>query len=197
MKIEILILAISPIIACIFWIYLKDKYDKEPTSALTKYFCLGILTSFICIIVENLLQRLYSSQGISFILYTSFIVAGLAEELIKAIILIPNLTREKYFNEKLDGIIYSVFLSLGFATIENIIYIVHESYEYVFQLGLSRAIISVPAHIMFGITMGYYIGKFKFEKNKNKKLKYIFMSIFIPALLHGIFDFILMIRYKW
>ncbi len=197
MKIEILILAISPIIACIFWIYLKDKYDKEPFSALIKYFGLGILTSFLCIIVENSLQRLYSLQGLRFILYTSFIVAGLAEELIKAIILIPNLIREKYFNEKLDGIIYSVFLSLGFATIENIIYIVHESYEYVFQLGLSRAIISVPAHIMFGITMGYYIGKFKFEKNKNKKLKYILMSIFIPVLLHGIFDFILMIRYKW
>ena len=195
MKIEILILAILPIIACILWIYLKDKYDKEPISVLIKYFALGILTSFLCIIVESLLQRLFSLQGFSLIFYTSFIVAGLTEELIKAIVLIPNLIREKYFNEKLDGIIYSVFLSLGFATIENIIYIVYESYEYVFQLSLSRAIISVPAHIMFGITMGYYIGKFKFEKNK--RLKYIFMSVFVPVLLHGIFDFILMIRYRW
>ena len=197
MKIEILVLSIAPIVACIFWIYLKDKYDREPISVLIKYFSLGILASFICIILERLLDKLFLLQGIRYVLYTSFIVAGLTEELVKIIILIPNLIKEKYFNEKLDAIIYSVFLSLGFATIENIIYIGYESYDYVIQLSLSRAIISIPAHIMFAISMGYYLGKYKFEKNKSNKIKYILMSIFIPITLHGIFDFILMIVYRW
>ena len=50
---------------------------------------------------------------------------------------------------------------------------------------------------MFAISMGYYLGKYKFEKNKSNKIKYILMSIFIPITLHGIFDFILMIGYRW
>ncbi|WP_330616308.1 PrsW family intramembrane metalloprotease [Romboutsia sp. 13368] len=130
-------------------------------------------------------------------LYTSFIVAGLAEELIKAIILIPNLIREKYFNEKLDGIIYSVFLSLGFATVENIIYILFEDPTSVFEVSIIRAIISVPAHMMFAIVMGYYISKYKFNSSKYKKKIYLIISIIVPILLHGIFDFILMIQYRW
>ncbi|MGL4913570.1 MAG: PrsW family glutamic-type intramembrane protease, partial [Romboutsia sp.] len=60
-----------------------------------------------------------------------------------------------------------------------------------------RGLISIPAHIMFAITMGYYISKFKFEENRAKKNQYLIKSIMIPVLLHGIFDFILMIGNRW
>ncbi|MGL5692990.1 MAG: PrsW family intramembrane metalloprotease [Peptostreptococcaceae bacterium] len=197
MKIKIMIFAIAPVIACLFWIYLKDKYDKEPIRVLAKYFILGIITSIFGIILESCLVKINMSNSLDLALYTSFVVAGLTEESLKAIVLIPNLAREKYFNEKLDGIIYSVFLSLGFATIENLIYILYESDALVLQVSLSRAVIAIPAHIMFAITMGYYVSKYKFEEQKFKKREYLTMSILVPILLHGFFDFILMVRYKW
>ena len=197
MKLELLVLAIAPVATIILWIYLKDKYDKEPVITLSKFFILGILVSALAIYVEELLIKLNTFSKIGDMIYISFIVAGLTEEGLKALILIPNLLREKNFNEKLDGIIYSVFLSLGFATVENIIYILFEDPTSVFQVSIIRAIISIPAHMMFAIIMGYYISKYKFNSSKSKPKTYLIMSIIVPILLHGIFDFILMIPYRW
>ena len=197
MKLELLVLAIAPVATIILWIYLKDKYDKEPVITLSKFFILGILVSVLAIYVEELLIKLNTFSKIGYMIYISFIVAGLTEEGLKALILIPNLLREKNFNEKLDGIIYSVFLSLGFATVENIIYILFEDPTSVFKVSIIRAIISIPAHMMFAIIMGYYISKYKFNSSKSKPKTYLIMSIIVPILLHGIFDFILMIPYRW
>lgn len=197
MKLNLLILSISPTIAFILWCYLKDKYDKEPITVLLKFFILGAFISVIAIILEDFLIDINKYTGYSYLLYMSFVVAALSEEGLKALVLIPNLLREKNFNEKLDGIIYSIFLSLGFATVENVIYILFEESKTAFEVGIARAVISVPAHIMFAITMGYYISKYKFSNKNIKKREYIFMSVLIPVLLHGIFDFIAMIRYKF
>ena len=127
----------------------------------------------------------------------SFIVAGLVEEGLKSLILVPNLLKEKNFNEKLDGIIYSVFLSLGFATVENIIYILSEDPTSAFEVGVIRSVISVPAHMLFGVIMGYYISKYKFTDSKSEKRINLILAIILPILLHGVFDFILMIQYRW
>lgn len=197
MKILIIILAIIPIICFLSWIYTKDKYDKEPLMKLFKYFMLGIIVSLVSIFIEQYLIKFDVFQGFISKIYVSFIVAALTEEILKALVLIPNLIKEKDFNEKLDGIVYSISLSLGFATVENIIYLMKEKLESSLELGLTRGLISIPAHIMFAITMGYYISKLKFEENEGKKRKYLTQSILIPILLHGIFDFILMIGNRW
>ncbi|MGL4911422.1 MAG: PrsW family intramembrane metalloprotease [Romboutsia sp.] len=197
MKFELLVLAIAPTIGIILWIYLKDKYDREPIIVLGKFFILGVFISVVAITLELVLIKVNIFNGYSSLIYMSFIVAALVEEGLKAIVLIPNLLKEKHFNEKLDGIIYSIFLSLGFATVENIIYIIYEDANTALQLGMIRALISVPAHIMFAITMGYYISKYRFTNDYIKKREYIILSILLPILLHGVFDFILMIEYKW
>ena len=72
-----------------------------------------------------------------------------------------------------------------------------ESSDLYLQLGINRGLISIPSHIMFKITMSYYISKYKFEKDKKRKNKYLAYAIIIPILLHGVFDFILMIGYRW
>lgn len=197
MKLDLLILAIAPVVTIILWIYLKDKYDKEPIRILSKFFILGILVSTLAIYTEEILIKINMFIGESDIFYMSFIIAGLVEEGLKALVLIPNLLKEKNFNERLDGIIYSVFLSLGFATIENIIYILFENPISAFEVGVIRSIISVPAHMIFAVIMGYYISKYRFTSSKVKKRKYLILSIILPILLHGIFDFILMIQYRW
>ena len=196
MKIYILILAILPVIFFIGWIYFKDKYDKEPPLKLLQYFMLGIVVSIVAIFLELYFSKLNIFTGIAGALYTAFFVAAFTEEGLKSAILIPVLLKDKNFNEKLDGIIYSIFLSLGFATIENIIYLTREKLNLYFELGVTRALISIPSHVMFAITMGYYISKYKFEK-ETKKNKYLVYAIIIPTLLHGVFDFILMIEYRW
>ena len=195
MKIYLLILALIPVVCFIGWIYYKDKYEREPPIKLVEYFVLGILVSILAIFIELYLSKLNNFNGILSNIYTAFFVAALTEEGLKSIILIPMLLREKNFNEKLDGIIYSIFLSLGFATIENIIYLMRERIDLLFSLSITRGLISIPSHIMFAITMGYYISKYKFDKYNKKK--YLYFAVIIPILLHGVFDFILMIGYRW
>ena len=195
MKIYLLILALIPVGCFIGWIYYKDKYEREPPIKLVEYFVLGILVSILAIFIELYLSKLNNFNGILSNIYTAFFVAALTEEGLKSIILIPMILREKNFNEKLDGIIYSIFLSLGFATIENIIYLMRERIDLLFSLSITRGLISIPSHIMFAITMGYYISKYKFDKYNKKK--YLYFAVIIPILLHGVFDFILMIGYRW
>lgn len=197
MKYSLLFLAIAPSVVFILWIYFKDRYEKEPLKSLGKFFFLGVVVSVVGIVIEGMLMKVNVWNGYSYYIYVSFIVAGFTEEGLKAIILIPCLMKEKNFNEKLDGIIYSIFLSLGFATVENIIYVLYDSGPQVLQLGITRGLISIPAHIMFAIAMGYYVSKYKFSVEKLKKREYLIMSILVPIILHGVFDFILMIKYKW
>lgn len=197
MNINLLIISIAPSIAFLIWIYIKDKYEKEPVKLLIKFFILGALASIPAVVIEDLLFGINIQNEYIRMAYVSFAVAAFSEEILKIIILIMFALKNRHFTEKLDGIVYSVFVSLGFATVENIIYIVYGNSSQGLELGLSRAVISIPAHIMFAITMGYYLSLYKFEnkdiKNKNY---YLIKSIVIPIVLHGIFDFILMIKSK-
>lgn len=197
MSINLFILAIAPTITYLIWIYLKDKYDREPVKELSKFFTLGVLVSVIAIMFEWVLLKFDYIKGYTNIIYLSFIVAGLTEEILKAVVLIPNLLRERNFNEELDGVVYSVFLSLGFATVENIIYIILEDKNMAFQIGLTRAVVSIPAHIIFATIMGYYVSKYKFSNKEIKKREYIVLAVLTPTLVHGFFDFLLMIQSKY
>lgn len=196
MKIYIIILAILPVVLFMGWICFRDKYEKEPPLKLIEYFLLGVLVSIPAIFLELYFSSINIFSGVVESIYISFFVAAFTEEGLKSIILILILLRDKEFNEKLDGIIYSVFLSLGFATVENIIYLMRERLDLSFELGITRGLISIPSHIMFAITMGYYISKYRFSGDGEKK-KYLIYAIIIPILLHGVFDFILMIGYRW
>jgi RsiW-degrading membrane proteinase PrsW (M82 family) len=99
--------------------------------------------------------------------------------------------RSRHFNEKFDGIVYAVFVSLGFAAVENILYVFQEGVT----TGFLRAVTAVPAHAIFGIVMGYYLGFAKLEpENRGKNIWNAFMW---PFLLHGFYDYVLMSEYKF
>lgn len=190
-------LSILPVIVGIMWIYFCKKYSKESIKTAAKFFLLGIFMSVFIIFVEEVLIKFNTFSGWLNIFYMSFIVAGFVEEGFKALVLIPALIRKKEFARRIDGITYSVYLSLGFAAVENLIYIITEERHLVFRVALNRAFISIPAHIMFGITMGYYISRYKFCETKKQKRKFLALSFLVPIILHGLFDFILMTGYKW
>lgn len=190
---RLFIIAITPAIVIVLSLYLSDRHDREPFKILVLTYILGALSVIPIIIVEEILLRLNIFRGLLYAFYTSFIVAGLTEEYFKRLIVLKLPYKTKYFNEKLDGIIYSVFASMGFATIENIVYVVYR-YANNPHVGLYRGVFSVPAHAVFAITMGYYLSLSKFDADDNRRRINLRRSLYMPVLLHGTFNFILMSR---
>jgi len=193
MTTRLFIIAIIPSIAIGMAIYLADRYDKEPLFLLTKVFLLGALSVIPVLIVENILIRINIFQGLLGATFTAFIVAGMTEEYFKRLVVLYTAYNSKYFNEKLDGIVYCSFSALGFATIENIIYVVFR-FSSNYYVGIMRGILSVPAHSLFAITMGYYLSLAKYTEEEGLRKKYFLKSLWIPVILHGLFNFILMAK---
>lgn len=191
MNIRLFIIAITPAIIGLAAIYLSDRHDREPAKLLVVTFLLGCLSVIPSIIVEEILVWFNIFPGVFGAFYNAFVVAGFTEEYFKRLMILKLPLKTNHFNEKLDGIVYGVFCSLGFATVENIIYVVFTYTNNPF-VGLYRGIFSVPAHAIFGVTMGYYLSLAKFEKDKVRKHKNMLKSLWIPVFLHGMFDFILM-----
>jgi RsiW-degrading membrane proteinase PrsW (M82 family) len=188
---RLFIIAITPAIIGLGAIYLSDRHDREPIKLLVLTFLLGAFAVVPSIIVEEILIMFNVFPGIGGAFYNAFIVAALTEEYFKRFMILKVPYKTSYFNEKLDGIVYGIFAHLGFATVENIIYVAFTYTNNPF-IGLYRGIFSVPAHAIFGVTMGYYLSLSRFDTDKTRKRKNMIMSLAMPILLHGIFDFILM-----
>lgn len=118
--------------------------------------------------------------------YTAFVVAGFTEEIFKFLALYLLIWRSPEFNEKFDGIVYAVFVSLGFAAVENVLYVSEGG----LNVALTRALTAVPAHALFGVRMGYFFGiAHMYPELRRTYLRY---ALLVPILLHGVYDFILM-----
>lgn len=191
MLVRLFVIAVIPGIALSIGIYLTDRYDKEPVRLLLKVFIFGCLSVIPTAIVERILVSVNIFSGLLSSAFTAFIVAGLTEEFFKREVVLKSAYNSRHFNEKLDGIVYCVFAALGFATIENIMYVVFRFSANPY-IGLYRGILSVPAHMLFAVTMGYYLSLAKFSSDKKVFKKYLNKALFVPVILHGIFDFILM-----
>lgn len=191
MKLDLFMTAITPAIALAFALYFFDRHDKEPIKMLLKVFLGGVFCVIPTILIENILFHFNIFGGIWSAFYSAFIVAGLTEEYMKRQVVLKTVYLNPVFDEKLDGIIYCAFSALGFATVENIMYVVFR-FSDVESIGLYRAILSVPAHILFAVTMGYYMSLAKFSANSEESRYYLKRSLLVPVALHGIYDFILM-----
>lgn len=188
---RLIIIAITPTVALALGIYLTDRYDREPWHLLLRIFLMGALSVIPVMLVQRALLSINVFSGLLSVAYTAFIVAGLTEEFFKRFVVIHGVYNHANFDEKLDGIVYSVFSALGFATVENIIYVIFR-YMGTYYVGIMRGLLSVPGHMLFGITMGYYLSLSKYTKDLRLKNHYYKMSLIIPAILHGLFNFILM-----
>ncbi len=188
----LLALAIAPGVFLVIYFYLLDKYEPEPIKKIIITFFLGFLAAFVAIIIELILEDilLNSVSGLLLHLLKAFVVAGFVEEFSKYLMVISGPYKSRHFNEIMDGIIYTVVVSLGFATLENIFYVLKGG----FSVGILRAFLSVPAHAFFSSIMGFFIGKAKFTRSKTKRNFYFIIALFIASLFHGLYDFILFIK---
>lgn len=190
----IALLAILPGILICYLIYRMDKFEKESRLPLLICFILGIASALPALKLEEWGDSLgineYGSFGM--LLLLSFIVIALSEELVKFIAVFLYPFQKSFFNEPIDGIVYSVMIGMGFATIENIIY----ADRFGTGTAIVRAFTAVPAHAVFAVLMGYYVGLAKF--NPKKKFIYLAKGLGIAVLVHGIYDvFILQQYHEW
>ncbi|PMQ00845.1 MAG: PrsW family intramembrane metalloprotease [Dictyoglomus sp. NZ13-RE01] len=188
----LLILAIAPGIALSWYIYNKDRLEKEPLRLLSLSFLLGILvvpfTALIEIIADYIIFP--NKDSILDLAFYSFFGIGLIEEGSKFLIIYKYLYPKEDFNNPFDGIVYSVMVGLGFATLENIFYVVEGGVS----TAILRAILAIPDHFLFSLVMGYFLGlaKFTYQFPNN-----IMKAIIYPSFLHGIYDFLILAHIWW
>lgn len=189
----IIITALLPVAVLLCFINFKDKASPEPKSQLAKGVLYGMISaplSFCLSIPLGLLGFYAEDSGTLFgTICEAFFSAAIPEEATKLLVLWLLLRKNRYFDEKMDGIVYAVCVSLGFASVENLMYLFSYSDDFL-SVGISRALFSVPGHFCFGIIMGYYYSLAKFYPKSPRKNR--LLVFFAPVLAHGIFDSILL-----
>jgi protease PrsW len=183
----VLLIALGP---CIFWlwlIYKWDKYQPEPKFLIIRTFLIGMAIAVPVGIVEIILYPGSLSGDLSLIssAYAAFVVAGLTEETGKFLVVRLWIYKSSHFDEPSDGLIYSAAAALGFASVENIIYLI----SYGWQVILVRALFSNIAHVLFSALWGYPLALTKLGVLRHKS--FVWLGLLAAIAAHGIFDFLL------
>lgn len=184
----LLIASIAPALIIMYLIYRRDL-QREPRKMLVKAFLGGVLSIGIALAIALPLSYFEDQMpaGLLRSFYTAFFCASIPEEFAKWIIFLWLINKAKDFDQYYDGILYAIFISMGFALVENILYVIKGG----MGVAILRAITAVPAHMLFAIPMGYFLSLSKFEQGK-KATNHVRMSLLVPILLHGTYDVILM-----
>ncbi|MDY2959228.1 MAG: PrsW family glutamic-type intramembrane protease [Hornefia sp.] len=192
MRTLLLLAAVIPPLFLMRKIYRIDKVEREPLGLVAKLFFFGILITIPAGYIESFLERLLgviaSEKSLMYRLVSNFLIVAWAEEGLKHFALKRGSWRNTAFDYRFDAIVYSVAVALGFAAFENIGYV----FSYGLANALGRAVTAVPAHCICGIFMGYYYGTAKYfavRKGWKRESFYQFLSLFIPILIHGFYDF--------
>jgi len=189
---SLLALAVAPGAAITIYIYSRDKYDREPLKPLLISFLLGMVATAPAILIQTLLKPVlfvrFPDFDITYYFLLAFILVACSEEGSKYVMLRLYAYRNPAFNEPFDGIIYSVMISMGFATLENIDYVLN----YGFTTALIRMFVSVPSHAAFAVLIGYHVGLAKFDAPH--AIKHIVKGFLLAVFFHGAFDFFLLLQ---
>ena len=185
------IAAVLPALLLVRYFY---KANPAPKRFIIKVFLLGIIYTLPVYILEVILARYNIFPRWSFLLYyffEAFIVAGLCEEYIKLRIIKKYVYSSPFFRGERDGIIFTVVASMGFACMENILYVVNHSWS----MALARGFTAVPMHAVCSGVMGYSVGRAKrarlLKQPEREEKKYINKGLWEAVLIHGCYDFFL------
>ncbi len=181
--------AVLPALLLMLYIYLQDAVEKEPLPLLLRLVGMGALAALAALLLEGLGQRLLGvlvRPGTALhTLLSAFLVIAAVEEGAKLLFLCRRTWDEPNFNYHFDGVVYAVFVSLGFAAFENLRYV------FAFGLGvaLPRALLAVPGHMGFAVVMGYFYGRARLRENRGRSGRpSLVMACLLPVVLHGVYD---------
>lgn len=175
-----------------------DKVEKEPRSLLWGLFFRGVLAMFPILVLEVVADQFidfFYWSPLVYLFLAYFVIPGFIEEGIKYRVLLRRVWNEPNFNYRFDGVVYAVFVSLGFAAVENVMYVLTSG----FSTAVARAIFSIPGHAMFGVVIGAGIGRAKwlFEHRQLEQAAAARSRAWIlAAILHGLYDFLL-VGFGW
>ena len=183
----LLTVAIAPGLALFSYFYLRNDRKTKPRRTLLQTFVYGAVVTFPIVLVQYVLteEHVFTYPFVQHVLFTSTL-----EEFFKWFLLYIAIYHHVEFDDPYDGILYGASISLGFATVENIIYLLSYGVDTAFM----RALLPVSSHALFGVVMGYYLGKSKFTHNTKK---YLALALFAPVLLHLVYNGILMLMDTW
>lgn len=186
----VLALALAPGVAIGLYIYWKDEHEREPIGLLVKSFFLGVASTILTLLISWSINTIIAIDHASVAQEAvhAFILVALIEEFSKFIFVRWVLYPNPNFNEPYDGIVYAVTVSLGFAGLENILYV----WDGGFEVAVIRMFTAVPAHATFGALMGYFLGIAKFQ---HKKEHYSLYALGVATLFHGAYDYFWFISY--
>lgn len=189
--VELLVVALAPVLFLITYIYLRDKYEPEPLYYLVITFLLGVACAYPAIWLGEFLTDLTGASPertdlVKLAIY-AFVVVAIPEELMKYLVLRLYNYPHKEFDEPYDGIMYGATVALGFAALENILYVFNAHNPW--DIGLTRMFTAVPAHATFGVIMGYFVGKAKFLHGEGKPWLIRLWGLLAAVFLHGLYDY--------
>jgi RsiW-degrading membrane proteinase PrsW (M82 family) len=182
-----LALATIPGFALALAMYIRDHHEPEPLYLLVLAFSLGAAAFLLGIIPGRFLQAAieHTDNLVEGRAVHAFATVAFVEELLKFLMLRFFLYPNKNFNEPLDGIVYAVMVGLGFASAENLVYIFNDGAGD----GLLRMFSAIPAHAIFAVIMGYYLGIARFTHTH--EVGYALLALLSSVFLHGAYDFFL------
>ena len=189
------VLSVLPALLLMIFIWRKDKIEREPVGLLIGLFLLGALmvvpAAFGEVGLGKVLDEFLNEKSYAYMLIENFLIVALCEEACKFFILRVRTWRHPSFNYTFDAVVYSVAVSLGFATLENILYVMGEG---TLKIAVMRGLLSVPGHAIDAVFMGWFYGLAKRAEcagDLSGKRFNIFRSLFMPVLIHGFYDFCL------
>ncbi|MGX9133813.1 glutamic-type intramembrane protease PrsW [Rummeliibacillus sp. JY-2-4R] len=185
----LLSVSIAPVLALFSFFYLRNQMATEPRRTLFHTFLYGAILTFPILFLQYVLKEEHIFQNI---LIQDVFFSGVVEEFFKWFILMVAIYHHIEFDDPYDGILYGVSISLGFATVENILYML----SFGVDTAIMRALMPVSSHALFGVVMGYYFGRAKFS-NIDLSMQFRIIALFAPIVLHIVYNFILTIEGSW
>lgn len=184
--------AVIPALLLLWYYYRQDKYKPEPKGIILAVFGWGVLVTIPVIVVELLLglgEHMLSQIPLAYHFFRAFVVAALCEEWFKLLVVKHAAYRTVHFDEIMDGIVYTVTASLGFACVENILYVLDGG----LAVALLRAFTAVPMHALAAGLMGYYVGVAKFTHDPARERACFRKGLWMAVGVHGLYNFVLFI----
>ena len=194
----LLLAALVPAAFLMVQVYRLDRIEKEPAGLLLKLALFGALSGLAAGAIEGALTRVLDvtlGGGMLRLMLENFLAVALVEEACKRWVVLKFAWNHPAFDYRFDAVVYCVFSALGFAALENILYVA----EYGFAVAVSRALLSVPGHCFFAVYMGIYLGQAKMAERAMQRYyielpdetpgQYLRASLLVPTLLHGFWDF--------
>ncbi|MEW5725188.1 MAG: PrsW family glutamic-type intramembrane protease, partial [Thermodesulfobacteriota bacterium] len=168
--------AVVPSLLLLWYFHSRDVYP-EPARVVWATFGLGVLSTIPVLLADLPLGAAVEALGglnpYAEGLSHSLFLAAIPEEFFKYLVLVLYAARHKEFNEPMDGVVYGVSASLGFATLENILYVSQGG----LGVAVMRAVTAVPSHALMGAIMGYYVGRARFAPLGRRALTFKALAV--------------------